>query len=500
MSGRAPSVAIIGAGFGGVAAAIRAREAGAGEITILDAAANVGGVWEANTYPGCACDVPSDLYSFSFAPNPNWTRRFSPQPEIRDYLDEVVDRHGLRESLRLGTEVKSATWDEGPGRWRLDLVDGEQLEAEVLVTGCGHLRVPKTPSLEGIEDFAGPVFHSSQWRHDVDLRGLRVGVVGTGASAIQFVPQIAPRAGRLTVFQRSAPWTLPKFDGPYGLRERSLRARFPQIQRASRAANGWLMEQLAPVFTRRPPETARRVSALVRAMSALQRRVQLRGRPDLQRATRPDYELGCKRVLLTSEWFPTLRRPNVELVTAEIGEVTPEGILTADGRRHELDVIIFGTGFATSEMLAPLEVVGRDGETLRERWDDGAEAYLGLSVPGFPNMFIVYGPNPGHGTGSAVDVLEAQAEHIASGLRMLCAGQAERLEVRQPVFDAFRDEIAVRMQGTVWASGCGSWYVNENGRVTITWPGPPAEYVRRARRLSASDYHTGAASPVSAGT
>ncbi|MFM8598316.1 MAG: flavin-containing monooxygenase [Mycobacterium sp.] len=482
------SMAIIGAGFGGIAAAVRAREAGVRDLVIIERETRVGGVWQANSYPGLACDVPSNLYSLSFAPNPRWSRRFSPREEIRAYLENVARDHGLEPHLRLGTEVTTAAWDDDAGRWRLELDGGEVIEADLVVTACGQLARPRIPQVPGLADFAGPAFHSSNWDHELDLTGLRVAVLGTGASAIQFVPAIAGRTRALTVFQRSAPWTLPKMDVVYSRRTQRLFERFPVLQRASRSAWRASLELLAPVFTGQPPRAARGARRLVTRLSDRQRDVALRGDPDLRARVQPDYEMGCKRVLMTSEWFPALRRPNVELVTDRVERVTSEGVVDSRGRTHPADVIIFGTGYAATDLLAPMEVLGRDGVRLRDRWRDGAEAYLGLSVPGFPNLFMVYGPNTGHGTGSAIDMLEAQAGHIADAVRMLADGRAERLEVRQEVFDAFRREIAERMTDTVWASGCGSWYRNDAGRVTITWPGQPAEYQRRARRLSASDY------------
>lgn len=482
------SMAIVGAGFGGIAAAVRAREAGVADLVILEREMRVGGVWQANSYPGLACDVPSNLYSLSFAPNPHWSRRFAPGEEIRSYLERVARDHGLQPHLRLGTEVRTAAWDDETGRWRLHLAGGEVVEAELLIVACGQLARPQIPDVPGLTDFAGPAFHSSHWDHDLDLTGLRVAVLGTGASAIQFVPAIARHTAALTVFQRSAPWTLPKTDVVYSARTQQRFERYPWIQRASRAVWRAAFELLAPVFTGRPPGVADRLRRLCAHVSDFQRSRQFRDERDLRARVQPDYEMGCKRVLLTSEWLPTLKRPNVELVTDAVERVTAEGVVDARGRTHPADVIIFGTGYAATDLLAPMEVLGRGGERLHDRWRDGAEAYLGLSVPGFPNLFMVYGPNTGHGTGSAIDMLEAQADHIADAVRMLSDGRAEQLEVRRDVFDAFRREISSRMADTVWSSGCGSWYRNDAGRVTITWPGQPAEYQRRAHRLSASDY------------
>jgi cation diffusion facilitator CzcD-associated flavoprotein CzcO len=483
-----PSVAIIGAGFGGIAAAFKAQRAGIRDIVILDRAERVGGVWQANTYPGAACDVPSHLYSLSFAPNPRWSRRFSPQPEIREYLEQVVADFGLRPLLRLGHDVTRAVWDEDTGRWHLEVEGGEDVEADVLIPACGQLTRPSIPDLPGLGSFAGEAFHSAWWDHDADLTGRRVAVVGTGASAIQFVPAIAERTAHIDVFQRSAPWTLPKPDALYGGPAQRLYERSPAMQRAVRTGWRGLMETLTPLFTGRPPLLARGTNAVMTGISELQRRVQLRDDPALREAARPDYVMGCKRVLITSDWLRALARPDVDLVTTPIDEVVPEGLRTADGRVHEADVLIFGTGFTATEFLAPLEVVGRGGASLRATWAGGAQAYFGMTVPRFPNMFVMYGPNTGHGTGSAIDMLEAQAGYVAQALGLLARGDAERLEVREHVHDAFQRELEERMRTTVWASGCGSWYVNDAGRVTATWPGPPGEYLRRTATLNVADY------------
>lgn len=493
-----PSVAIIGAGFGGLAAAVEARRAGIEDIVILDRAEEVGGVWQANTYPGAACDVPSHLYSLSFAPNPRWSRRFSPQGEIREYLEHVARDFGLEPLLRLGQDVTRATWDEDTRRWHLEVEGGPDVEADVLVPACGQLTRPSVPDLPGMESFTGDAFHSAWWDHELDLSGRRIAVVGTGASAIQFVPAIADEVEHLTVFQRSAPWTLPKPDVAYRGGAQRLYERAPAVQRAVRSAWRDFAETLAPLFTGRPALVARTSAAVVAGMSDLQRRVQLRDRPDLQEATRPDYAIGCKRILVTTDWFRALRRPNVDLVTAPIAQVRPDGVETADGQVHEADVLIFGTGFTATDFLAPMEVVGRDGASLRETWAGGAQAYYGLTVPRFPNMFVIYGPNTGHGTGSAIDMLEAQARYLAQALDVLARGGADELEVRPEVFDAFQAELDQRMRDTVWASGCGSWYVNDAGRVTATWPGPPAEYLERTSVLDVSDYRTSVRQPVAA--
>jgi cation diffusion facilitator CzcD-associated flavoprotein CzcO len=496
MSERA-SVAIVGGGFGGVAAAVELRRRGIEDFVILERGDRLGGVWRANTYPGAACDVPSHLYSLSFAPNAGWTRRFSPGVEIQAYLEDVARRFDLLGRTRFGSDVQRAAFDEDTGRWRLELAGGEEVEADVLITACGQLTRPAIPDVPGLERFEGAMFHSAHWDHDHDLTGRRVAVLGTGASAIQFVPAIAPKVEQLTVFQRSAPWVLPKNDKAYAERTKRLYGRIPLLQRLWR--RGWWawMESLVPVFTRRPPRAARAMRTFYRAVSNLMRMVQLRGDRRLMAATRPDYPIGCKRILITSEWYPTLRRDNVDLVTEPVREVVADGVMTADGRHHPADIIVFGTGFTATEFLAPMEVEGRGGRRLMQEWAHGAEAYLGISVPGFPNMFLLYGPNTNHGTGSALEMLEAQARYAADGVRLLDTRAAERLEVRREVHDAFQRELSERLGDSVWAT-CSSWYVTSEGRVTNNWPGSQTEYRRRTRSVAPSDYVTRAAAAAPA--
>jgi cation diffusion facilitator CzcD-associated flavoprotein CzcO len=491
------SVAIVGGGFGGVAAAVELKQRGIDDITILERGDRFGGVWRANTYPGAACDVPSHLYSLSFAPHATWSRRFSPGEEIQAYLEDVARRFGVFDKARFGCDVERAVFDEETGRWRLEIAGGAAVEADVLITACGQLTRPCIPDVPGLTRFKGAMFHSAHWNHDHDLSGRKVAVLGTGASAIQFVPAIAPKVARLTVFQRSAPWVLPKNDREYPERTRRLHARFPALTKLWR--RGWWawMESLVPMFTRQPPRTARVMTAVYRTLANVNRAAQLRGDRRLIEQTKPNYAIGCKRVLITADWYPTLRRDNVDLATEPIREVVEDGIVTADGVHHPADTILFGTGFTATEFLAPMEVEGRDGHNLTEEWADGAEAYLGITVPGFPNMFLLYGPNTNHGTGSALELIEAQARYAAEAAQLLAGGAAERLEVRREVHDAFTHEMRERLDESVWAT-CASWYVTADGRVTNQWPGTQTEYRRRTRSVALDDYHVHApvAEPV----
>lgn len=472
-----PRVLVVGTGFGGIGLAARLVEAGY-PVTVLEKADGVGGVWRENTYPGCACDVPSHLYSLSFAPNPDWSRRYSPGPEILRYLEGVAARSGVLPHVRFEVEVAEAAYDEGAAVWRVTSTAGETFEAEVLVPAVGQLSRWEWPRIHGLESFRGEVMHSAGWRPEVPLNGRRIAVVGTGASAVQFVPEIAPLASRLTVFQRSAPWVLPRLDHRYSRLGRRLTTRIPALQRAFRSAYFGLTEFFG-VGLLRSPRIGRVLEQACRAW--LRHQVP---EPELRRKLQPDYGLGCKRVLFTSTFLPALRRPNVRLVTEPIAEVTPGGIRTADGVEHPADVLVLGTGFATTELLAPLRITGAGGRTLQQAWANGAAAYYGLTVPGFPNLFVLYGPNTNLGSGSIVVMLEAQMRYVLDALRRITPGSA--LDLRPEVLTGFDAEVQRRLNASVWA-GCASWYRAPDGRIVTNWPGLPSEYVRRAR-FSAADY------------
>jgi cation diffusion facilitator CzcD-associated flavoprotein CzcO len=483
------SVAIVGAGFGGVAATIALKQKGIEDIVVLERGDSVGGVWRANTYPGLACDVPSHLYSFSFAPNPRWSRRYSPREDIKAYIEEVARDHDVLRHVRFGQEVERAAFDDETGRWRVTTAAGDEIEADAVITACGQLQRASIPDIDGLDRFTGPMFHSAHWDHSVDLEGKRVAVIGTGASAIQFIPALAKEVAQLTIFQRSAPWVLPKMDVAYKERTKRLYERVPVLQRLWR--RGWwkAFEGLVPLFSRRPALQARLMAPAYTWFSHLHRIAQLRGDRRLVAATKPDYPMGCKRVLITSDWYPTLRRPNVALVTESVREVTADSVVSADGTTHPADAIVFGTGFTATEFLAPMEVSGSGGKRLADAWAKGAEAYYGIAVPEFPNLFLLYGPNTNHGTGSAIELLEHQAAYVAQAIGHLASGAAERLEVRREVHDEFQRWLNERLPETVWAS-CSSWYVTSDGRVTNNWPGSFQEYFDFVNELSLDDYMT----------
>jgi cation diffusion facilitator CzcD-associated flavoprotein CzcO len=484
VSGRQPSVAVVGGGFGGVATAVMLRRAGYEDVTVFEKGERLGGVWHHNTYPGAACDVPSHLYEFSFEPNPRWSRRFAPQAEIQRYLEDVARRHGVMEAVRTSTEVTRAQWSDETQSWHLQTSDGP-FEADILITACGQLSRPKMPSIAGLERFEGPVFHTAEWRHDVDLAGRRVAVIGTGCSAIQTVPAIQPIVEQLDVYQRSPGWTLPKMDFDYSPRAQRLFERFPVLQRLDRLLTFAFMDIGAAAMTGRSwllgPFRAAARRQIEKAISD----------PELRAKVTPGDEVGCKRIMLTDEWYPTLTRPNVDLVTESIAEVTPAGIRLADGSERPTDVIVLATGFQTHSFVAPMEIVGRDERTLAQEWEPAPHAYLGLTVPGFPNMFLVYGPNTNGGTGSVIYVIEAALAHVIAALEGLRATGASRVEVRRAAEEAFNRELRAALANTVWHTGCTSWYLDENGNDPNQWPWLWSTYRRRTARLQPGVYELG---------
>ncbi len=464
-AGATHDVLIVGTGFAGIGMAVALQQAGRKDFLLLERAGDVGGVWRDNTYPGAACDVPSHLYSFSFAPNPEWSRVFSTQAEIHAYLRGCAERFQLRPRIRFNTEVQSAAWDEARACWVVTLVGGEQLLARVLITGMGQLSRPAIPKLPGLADFAGPSFHSARWDHACELRGKRVAVIGTGASAIQFVPAIAPEVKRLHVFQRSAPYFLPRADRAYSDWEKALFRHVPGAMKLHRLWIYLSYEYRALAFTRFG--SLMKVAVGVPFRRLLNRQV---SDPALRARLTPDYPIGCKRILLSSEYLATMAQPHVNLVTAGIRRVTPTGIETDDGQHHEADVLILGTGFAATEFLAPMRVTGRNGTELHQVWSQGAKAYVGVSVPGFPNFFMLYGPNTNLGHNSIVYMLESQVAHVMRCLEQLDAQGARSIEVDAASHDRYNAHIQARMKDTVW-QGCHSWYIDANGHNSTNWPG-----------------------------
>ncbi len=474
-------IAIVGSGFSGLGMAIRLLQEGNEDFVVLERGEKVGGTWWFNTYPGCGCDVPSHLYSFSFAPNPDWTRTYSRQPEIEGYLQRVAEDFGAAPYVRLGTTVTGAAWDDRAQRWSVETSRGT-VSARVLVSAAGALSDPKTPEIEGLDRFEGHTFHSARWDHDHDLTGERVAVIGTGASAIQFVPQIADRVGRMHVFQRTAPWVMPHSDRAITGAERRLYRRFPLLQRLVRGGIYSARELLVLGFVKNP-KLMRVVERLAR--THMERQIT---DPELLEKVEPGYTIGCKRILPSNHWYPALGRENVELVTDGIAEVRERSVVTEDGTERGVDAIIFGTGFNVVDMPVARYVRGREGKTLDECWRGSPRAHLGSTVAGFPNLYMLLGPNTGLGHSSMVYMIESQVAYVTEALRETARRGAAVSEVRPEVVEQYNGAIDERMQTTVWTTGCSSWYLDDTGRNGTLWPDWTFRFRRRASRFDAAHY------------
>lgn len=475
-------VAIIGGGFAGVGMAIALLRAGRTDFAVLERDGDVGGTWHQNTYPGCQCDVPSNLYSFSFAPNAEWSQTFALQPEIGTYLKRVADDFGVRPHVRTSTEVHDAAWDEQARRWRIETSRGP-LTARVLVAGMGGLSEPSIPSIPGAETFAGPAFHTARWDHAADLTGKRVAVIGTGASAIQVVPRIQPQVAQLNVFQRTPPWIMPHPGRPTRPRERALFRALPALQKFVRGAIYWGRECYVLPFR------FHRLSAVPEAMARRHLAKQVAD-PVLRDKLTPRYEIGCKRILMSDEYFPALQQPNAALVTDAIDRITPTGVVTADGVEHAADAIVWGTGFRVTDMPYVEWLRGRDGRTLGDLWrEQGMQGLRGTTVAGFPNLFMLVGPNTGLGHNSIVFMIESQIDYVMDALRRLDAEGAVACDPSPGAQAAFNETLQRRMRGTVWTKGgCASWYLDAHGRNTTLWPGSSWTFRRATRRFDAVEY------------
>ncbi len=474
-------IAIIGSGFAGIGTAIRLLQRGIRSFTIFERAGEIGGTWRDNTYPGAACDVPSHTYSFSFAQDPSWTRRFSPSAEIQAYLLRLVEKWQLRSHLRLHTAIVEARFDDARALWLLTTEQGETVAARVVVSGVGGLVDPALPEIPGLSDFGGEVFHTARWNHDYDLRGKRVAVIGTGASAVQVVPSIAQQVGKLHVFQRTPAWVVPKMDSVYSERARRRYARFPFVLRASRFSQYWASELFGPIVFLDAP----RLSALGEGLSKRHLRAQVNN-SELREKLTPHFQFGCKRILVSDDYWASFERPNVELVTDPIEQITRDAIRTRDGATRDLDAIVLATGFAVGLASAPFPITGRGGRTLDAAWKDGAVAYKGMTVSGFPNWFILMGPNTGPGHTSVLVYTEAQIEHVLGAIERLRRG-TKWVDVRQDVQDRYNAGLQKRMPRMVWHT-CKSWYLAKDGSNRALYPGFAAEYALRARRFDAKDY------------
>lgn len=481
-NGKTPSVIIIGTGFGGLCMAIQLKKAGIDRFTMLEKAPGVGGTWRDNTYPGAACDVQSHFYSFSFEPKHDWSRKFGLQPEILGYMQHCVEKYELAGHIRFNKKVTSAVFDETTNTWTLTTSDGEAFKTDIVITATGQLNQPAWPRIPGLESFSGKMFHSARWDHDYDLAGKKVAVVGTGASAIQFVPEIVPQVDSLSLFQRSAAWVLPKPDRPFYRWEQTLFRRIPPWDRCYRYLIYWKNESRALAFTR--------FNSLLEIFAWQAKRFaksQVKN-PQKLRHLIPDYKIGCKRILISNDWYPAVDQPHVELVTKGIERVVEDGIVTEDGGLHKVDAIIVGTGFAASEFLSPMEITGRKGMSLNRAWARGSEAYKGITVSGFPNLFMLYGPNTNLAHNSIVYMLESQVRYVLSCIQTLRAQPGSAMDVKPDRLRDFSATIQQKLQHSVWESGCQSWYLDKNGKNTVNWPGFTFTYRKATRQVDPEDY------------
>jgi cation diffusion facilitator CzcD-associated flavoprotein CzcO len=476
-------VAIVGTGFSGLGMAVYLKKAGIHSFALLEKAHGVGGTWRENHYPGAACDVPSHLYSFSFEPNPGWTRAYSPQAEILAYLEHCARKYDLMKDIHFGAEVERASYDEASGKWTVRAKSGLVVTARSLVLGNGALHLPSMPNIAGRESFEGASFHSARWDHSYDLNGKTVAVIGTGASAIQFVPEIVKQVKKLHLFQRTPAWITPKADREISRSEQKLFARVPAAQLLMRAGIYLRNESFALGFVHSDP----RVLKIGERMARKHLKDSVAD-PLLREKLTPNYKIGCKRVLISNDFYPAVCRENVEVVTDAIDRIEPRGLRTRDGRLREVDAILYGTGFTPTDYLSPIQIVGTGGRELNATWKHVPEAYLGITVTGYPNLFLLMGPNTGLGHNSMIFMIEAQARYALQAIQTLREGKLRAIEVRASVQADFNNVLREKMQGTVWASGCKSWYMSEDGSNPLIWPGFTADYWMRTRRLQLADY------------
>jgi cation diffusion facilitator CzcD-associated flavoprotein CzcO len=475
-------VAVVGTGFSGLGSAIALGRQGIASFVLLEKADRVGGTWRDNSYPGAACDIPSHLYSFSFEPNAQWSRAFSPQEEILRYLERCAAKYGLDGRIRFGFDVDEARFDEATGTWLVRAKDGRAVRARSLILGNGALHLPSYPAIDGREAFAGKSFHSARWDHGYDLAGKTVAVVGTGASAIQFVPRIAPSVKKLYLFQRTPPWIVEKPDRAFSAFEKLSWSRVPLLQRLYRAGI-YLRHEWRAVGFVFEPRVLDFASKLARRH--LEKSVD---DPALRAMLTPNYRMGCKRILISNDYYPAVQRANVEIVTAPIDRIGPSGVHTDDGAVREVDAIIYGTGFSATRYLSSIRVVGAGGRELNDAWGERPRAFLGITVAGFPNLYLLMGPNTVLGHNSMIFMLEAQARYAVQGVKMVRERNLRSLEVRADVEEDFQHELRRKLGGTVWATGCKSWYLAEDGSNPVLWPGFTFDYWWRTRRLDPAHY------------
>lgn len=471
-------VAVIGTGFSGLGMAIRLKKDGVKDFAVFEKAEDVGGTWRENTYPGCACDVPSHLYSFSFEQKPDWTRAFATQPEIHSYLKDVTHKHGLLPHIRYGHQLSAASFDDKNCQWQLTFANGNEVTAKNVVLGIGGLHIPQIPQFENVAAFKGELFHSAEWNHDVDLTGKRVAVIGTGASAIQIIPAIADRVEKLYSFQRTAPWVMPKPDREYSEGEKTLFARAPLLQKASRSLM-YNQHEIRFVAFRyaKPLLKGMELYSKFHINKHIKNRV-------LRRQVTPVFDMGCKRILISNDYYPALAKENVNVVSSRIENFTETGIKDAGGNQYDVDVIIYATGFKTTDAIANMQFSGSKGVTIQQAWEKGAESYLGIQTAGFPNAYFLMGPNTGLGHNSMVYMIESQIRYVADALKQTRKNQWLSVDVKPQVQRDFVGRVQGAMSSTVWASGCQSWYMDENGKNWSLWPGFTFAYRAATRRFN----------------
>ncbi|OBK17585.1 flavin-containing monooxygenase [Mycobacterium asiaticum] len=476
------SVAIIGAGFAGIGAAIRLKDQGITDFVIFERDTRVGGTWRDNTYPGAACDIPSRLYSFSFAPNPDWSRTYSGSAEILQYIDGMVESRGIEAHIRFTHNVTGVVYDEDAGEWTVNLADREPVRARTVIVASGPLSNASFPDLPGIDTYEGHKIHSARWDHDYDFTGKKVAVIGTGASGVQIIPELVRVAQSVKVFQRTPGWVLPKANGEVSGWVKRLHRQVPLVRKLARSAWYWGHESVALGVVWDTPFTR-----LVEAVSLANLRVQVRD-PWLRRQLTPDFSAGCKRLLMTSDYYPALQAENCKLVTWPIARLSPRGIRTVEGIEHQFDAIVFATGFDVSTTGSPFPVTGLDGRDLASEWRNGAYAYRSVAVSGYPNLYFTFGPNSGPGHNSALVYMEAQIDYIVAAISTLLKAGWKSIDVRPEVQDRYNEDIQRRLQTTTWNSGCQSWYLTEDGFNATMYPGFATQYVKQLRTLELQDY------------
>lgn len=474
---------IIGAGFGGIGMAIQLKKSGKSDFQIWEKASDFGGCWRDNTYPGAACDVPSHLYSYSFAPKKDWQYRFARQPEILSYIQQCAQQYQVISHLRFDHGVRSAEFNTERQLWVIEAENGNKITARYLITATGQLNRPLIPNFSGLDDFKGEHFHSAQWRHDIDLTGKTVAVIGTGASAIQFVPEISKIAAQVTLFQRSAPYVLPKPDRAYTPWEHALLKWVPGLQKLSRVKT--YLQYESRVLGFRFHEHLMKIMA---GQWARYMKSQIKD-PELRKALTPNYPMGCKRILLANNYYETMKRNNVSLCSDGISSVNDSGIIDNNGQHHPVDVIIYATGFKATEFLVPMTITGANGQSLHDVWKNGAEAYLGINVQGFPNLFMLYGPNTNLGHNSIIYMLESQFRYILSAIKYQEKGGFRSIDVLATPQRAFNENIQTKIKNTVWNQGCHSWYITDEGKNTVNWPTFTFNYRRMTSEFHPNDYH-----------